>query len=67
MVSGRKGGLMRIMRYGLAGLLCLAALWGGAHVGVLPGIAELGGRDTAVRAADHRGAAAGWRYLPILR
>lgn len=58
---------MRLVRASAAILMCLAALWGAAHVGVLP--SALGWRAEAVSAgpvAHARPPRFHWR-LPVLR
>ncbi|NWK95101.1 hypothetical protein DM806_05350 [Sphingobium lactosutens] len=59
---------MKAMRYALTALLCYAAFWGAAHVGMLPVL-----RADAMPAASAQampGVDASrqmWRYLPIIR
>ncbi|HUD95668.1 hypothetical protein [Sphingobium sp.] len=59
---------MKAMRYALTALLCYAAFWGAAHVGMLPVLRA----DTLpeVSAQAMPGAETSrqiWRYLPIIR
>ncbi|MCI4591656.1 hypothetical protein MOK15_16355 [Sphingobium sp. BYY-5] len=59
---------MKAMRYMLTALLCYAAFWGAAHVGMLPGLRTDAAADMSAKAipgaeTSHRM----WRYLPIIR
>ncbi|MFD1106610.1 hypothetical protein [Sphingobium olei] len=59
---------MKPMRYALVALFFYAALWGAAHVGMLPGLhsgAAEGLVVTAAEKADRFRALC--RYLPVIR
>lgn len=59
---------MKAMRDALAALFFYAALWGAAHVGVLPGLHSGATEGLAVTAAEKAARfRALRRYLPIIR
>ncbi|MFB0873830.1 MULTISPECIES: hypothetical protein [unclassified Sphingobium] len=59
---------MKTMRYALAALICYAAFWGAAHIGLLPGLAA-GAPDTLGTQATTGAATAQKlsRIFPVIR
>jgi hypothetical protein len=58
---------MKIHHYGFAALLCLMALWGAAHSGLMPATATDGASDLRSVTAAHGKPPELLRYLPIIR
>lgn len=59
---------MKAMRYALSALLCYAAFWGAAHIGLLPILRTDSLPDAAARATPGADAPRQmWHYLPIIR
>lgn len=59
---------MKTMRYALAALICYAAFWGAAHIGLLPGLSAdapdaLGTQATSGAATTQRLS----RIFPVIR
>ncbi|OAN51884.1 hypothetical protein [Sphingobium sp. TCM1] len=59
---------MKVMRYALTALLCYAAFWGAAHVGMLPLLRTDPKVDASPQAMPGAEAARQVRrYLPVIR